>query len=103
MSQEPEERDTAVGTITLEIVDKVMTSIDDTCRTHNLDASAMIYMSVHIASHLIARGLFFANGPEARQTLKAQMLDNVNEIVDSAIKHIDSSELELQQSGIRLN
>lgn len=103
MSNETNVDTNAVSTVTMETVDKVMSSIDDACRANNFDASAMIYMSVQVAAHLIARGLFFANGPEARGTLKQQMVDNVTEIVDSAVEHIDRSERELHESGIRLN
>ena len=77
--------------------------VDDMCRDNNLDATAMIYMSVHIASHLMARGLFFAAGPEARQNLRNKMMDNVAEILDSARQHIDQSERELNSGIIRPN
>ena len=85
---------------TMEVIDLCMMAIDESCRNNSLDASAMIYMSVHLASHLMARGLFFAAGPEARVTLKNKMLDNVSEILDSARQHIDQSERELSQSQI---
>lgn len=80
-----------------------MEAVDDECRESNFDASAMIYMSVHVAAHLMARGLFFAAGPEARASLKAKMLDNVSEILDSAAQHIDKSERELNSGIIRPN
>lgn len=88
---------------TLETVDKCMSAIDDSCRDNNFDASAMVYMSVHSAAHLMARGLFLADGPQARAMLKDKMLDNVSEILDSALQHIDQSERELNSKIIRPN
>jgi len=89
-----------VESVTLESVDKCMAIVDTVCRENNFDASAMIFMSVNIAAHLMARGLFFADGPDARERLRTNMLNNVSEIIDSARQHIDQSERELKQSRI---
>jgi len=77
--------------------------VDEVCRDKNFDASSMIFMSVNIAAHLMARGLFCANGPEARANLKVKMVDNVAEILESAAQHIDQSERELNSKIIRPN
>lgn len=90
----------AVEQSTLETVDKCMSIVDNVCRENNFDASAMIFMSINVAAHLMARGMFFADGPNAREQLRTRMLDEVSEILDSARQHIDQSERELNQNGI---
>lgn len=87
----------------MEVIDRCMAIIDEICRDKNFDSSAMIFMSVNIASYLMARGLFCANGPHARADLKVKMLDNVAEILESAAQHIDQSERELNSKIIRPN
>lgn len=89
-----------VEVITLEAVDRCMNVVDEACRESKFDASAMIYMSVHVASHLVARALFFGDGPVGREMLRNKMLDNVSEILDSARQHIDQSERELNEGQI---
>jgi len=89
-----------VDAVTLETVDKCMGIVDEVCRENGFDASAMIFMSVHVAAHLMARGLFFADGAEGRDRLRNKMMDNVAEILDSARQHIDQSERELNQIQI---
>lgn len=93
----------AVEGVTVEVIDRCMGIVDEVCRDKNFDASAMIFMSVNIAAHLMARGLFCANGPEARANLKVKMVDNVAEILESAAQHIDQSERELSSKIIRPN
>lgn len=77
--------------------------VDEVCADNKFDASAMIYMSVNISAHLMARGLFCAAGAEARANLKVKMVDNVSEILESAAQHIDQSERELNSGIIRPN
>lgn len=89
-----------VDAVTLEVVDTCMNVVDEHCKANNFDATAMIFMSVNVAAHLMARGLFFADGPEARERLRNKMIDQVLEILDSARQHIDQSERELNQSKI---
>ena len=89
-----------VDAVTLETVDKCMKLVDAVCLENRFDASAMIFASVNVAAHLMARGLFFADGPEARERLRNKMIDQVSEILDSARQHIDQSERELNQSQI---
>ena len=89
-----------VDTVTLEVVDTCMNVVDEYCKANNFDATAMIFMSVNVAAHLMARGLFLADGPDARDRLRNKMMDNVAEILDSARQHIDQSERELNQSKI---
>ncbi len=89
-----------VDAVTLEVVDTCMSVVDEYCKANNFDATAMIFMSVHVAAHLMARGLFFADGPEGRDRLRNKMMDNAAEILDSARQHIDQSERELNQSKI---
>ena len=89
-----------VDTVTLEVVDTCMNVVDEYCKSNNFDATAMIFMSVNVAAHLMARGLFLADGPDARDRLRNKMMDNVAEILDSARQHIDQSERELNQSKI---
>lgn len=90
----------SVDAVTPMVVDTCMSVIDEYCKEHNFDATAMIFMSVNVAAHLMARGMFFADGPNAREQLRTKMLDNVSEILDSARQHIDQSERELNQNGI---
>lgn len=84
----------------LATVDSCMSAIDGICKDYKLDASAMIMMSVHVAAHLMARGLFLANGPDAREQLRTRMVDQASEILDAARQHIDQSERELDSMRI---
>lgn len=87
----------------LSTIDRCINAVDETCLVNKFDTSAMIYISVNIAAHLLARGLFCANGPEGRANLKVKMIDNVAEILESAAQHIDQSERELNSKIIRPN
>lgn len=87
----------------MELVDSCMRLIDQVCLENKFDASAMVYMSVNISAHLMARNLFMGDGPQGRNNLKVKMLDNVSEILDSAAQHIDQSERELNNGIIRPN
>lgn len=89
-----------IDAVTLETVDKCLDTVDSVCRENNFDVPVMISMSVHVAAHLIARNLLLADGPNAREQLRTNMLNNVSEILDLARQHIDQSERELKQNGI---
>ena len=93
----------AVDAKIAEVVDKCMEAVDNVCNANSFDASAMIFLSTHASAHLMARGLFFATGPEARMALKNKLMENVGEILESAAQHIDKSERELNSGIIRPN
>ena len=103
ITEQPGIDDAHLMPITLETVDKVMNTVDDVCRENNLDASAMIYMSVQVAAHLLSRGLIFANGPHNRMAMRNKLLEGVTDMVDEALEHIDQSESELEATGVRIN
>ena len=90
----------SVDSVTPEVIDACMSVVDEYCKVNNFDASAMIFISVQVAANLMARGLFLADGPDAREQMRTNMLNNVSEVLDSARQHIDQSERELNQSGI---
>lgn len=72
-----------------------MEVIDKLGLEYNLDGAKMVYLSVMVASQLLARNLFLAAGPQARDNLKRQMEDNVSEILDSAAQHMNRTEREM--------
>lgn len=76
-------------------VEACMSVIDNLGLEHKLDGAKMVYLSLMVASQLIARNLFLASGPQARDAMKRQMEDTVSEILESAAQHMDRSEREM--------
>lgn len=72
-----------------------MDLIDKLGLKYNLDGAKMVYLSLMVASQLMARNLFLVAGPEARQAMKTQMEDTVSEILESAAKNMDRTEREM--------
>lgn len=90
-SESPEASDAVIP----QAVESCMSVIDKLGLEHNLDGAKMVYLSLMVASQLIARNLFLASGPQARDAMKRQMEDTVSEILESAAQHMDRSEREM--------
>lgn len=74
-----------------------MRVIDSIGTIHKLDASSLIFVSAQVAAQLLARNLFMADGKVSRDHMRAQLMDLVGEVMDSASMHIDQSEIALEK------
>jgi hypothetical protein len=71
--------------------------IDDVAQEHNLDAASMVFVSSQVAAQLLARNLFLADGKPSRDNMKAQLMNMVSEVMDSAVMHLDASEKDIER------
>jgi len=74
-----------------------MIMIDDVAQEHNLDAASMVFVSSQVAAQLLARNLFLADGKPSRDNMKAQLMNMVSEVMDSAVMHLDASEKDIER------
>lgn len=73
-----------------------MSAIDEICHGANLGAAEMIFVSNIVSSQLLARTLFFVDGPEARAKLKRDSEDMIGGTLENACRHLTQSEQEMK-------
>lgn len=65
-----------------------MNLLDEVCKDADLKTDGMLYVSSNVANQILARLLFFAANPEARNRLKNTLESQVSDTLENASRYL---------------